>query len=180
MLRYSLIFGGIIGVLVIALMSVTLFVLGPEGGGTSELVGYATMIVVMSLIFIGIKRYRDVEHGGVIKFKQGATVGAGIAVIAGIFYVISWEFVLAMTDFAFIETYSQSLINAAKADDLSASEEAARLAEIEDAKELYRNPLFRLPITFVEVFPVGLVIALISAAILKNSKVLPARTASQA
>lgn len=178
MLRYSLIFGGIIGALVIALMSVTLFVLGPDAGGTTELLGYATMLAILSLLFIGIKRYRDVEHGGVISFKQGALVGTGIAVIAAVMYAISWEGVLHATDFAFVETYSASQIDAIRAEGLAAGEEAAKIAEIEQGMEMYLNPLFRLPITFIEIFPVGLVVALVSAAILRNPKVLPARAAA--
>lgn len=38
----------------------------------------------------------------------------------------------------------------------------------------YANPLFRFPMTFGEIFPVGLLITLISAAVLRNLKVLPA------
>ena len=175
MLRYSFIYGAIIGVVVIGLMSIGIFWDGPEGAGGSELAGYTIMLAVLSLVFIGIKRYRDVEHGGVIKFTQAATVGIGIAVVAGVFYAIAWEGVLVATDYAFIESYSQTMIDGVKAQGLAAGEEAAKLAEIHDSMEMYRNPLFRLPITFVEIFPVGLVVALISAFILKNAKVLPAR-----
>ena len=39
----------------------------------------------------------------------------------------------------------------------------------------YANPLYRLPITFVEMFPVGVLISLVSAALLRNSRFLPAR-----
>ncbi|KWV92635.1 DUF4199 domain-containing protein [Erythrobacter sp. YT30] len=175
MLRYSLTFGGIIGVLVIALMTVTLFALGPDAGGTTELLGYVTMLAILSLLFMGIKRYRDLEQGGVITFKQGALVGTGIAVIAALIYTISWEGVLVATDYAFIETYSQSQIDAIKAEGLPAAQEAEKIAEVQAGMEQYRNPLFRLPITFIEIFPVGLVVALLSAAILRFPKVLPAR-----
>ena len=41
--------------------------------------------------------------------------------------------------------------------------------------EQYENPLYRLPITFMEIFPVGLLVALFSAAILRNPKAFPAR-----
>jgi hypothetical protein len=40
---------------------------------------------------------------------------------------------------------------------------------------MYANPVFRLPITFVEMFPIGVLISLISAAVLRNSRFLPAR-----
>lgn len=176
MFRYIMIYGGIIGVVVIALMSSTLFLLGPDSAGSSEIAGYAFMIAVLSLVFIGIKRYRDVEHGGVMKFTQGALVGTGIAAVAGIFYTISWEGVLHATDFAFIESYGQSQIDIIRAEGLDASKEAARIAEVRESMASYRdNPLFRLPITFIEIFPVGLVVALISAAILRSPKVLPSR-----
>lgn len=180
MLRYALIYGGIIGVVVIALMSLSLFGLGPDSAAATELAGYATMLVVLSLLFVGIKRYRDVEHGGVIRFSQGAAVGIGIAVVAGVIYAISWEVVLAVTDYSFIETYSQSMIDGVRASGLDPAAEAARIAEISQSMEAYRNPLFRLPITFIEIFPVGLIVALISALILKNPRVLPARAATGA
>jgi hypothetical protein len=42
-------------------------------------------------------------------------------------------------------------------------------------KRQYANPLFRLPMTFAEIFPVGVLVSLVSAAILRNPRVLPAR-----
>ena len=130
MLRYSFIFGGIIGVVVIALMVVSMTVLGGEIG-MSEAAGYAIMLVVLSLIFIGIKRYRDVEQGGVVKFTQAAGVGIGIAAVAGVIYALSWEVFLFASDYAFIETYADSMIEAIRAQGLAASEEATRITEIE-------------------------------------------------
>ena len=176
MLRYAFIYGGIIGAVVIALMTVVLLTMGTESVLSSEAAGYAIMIVVLSLVFVGIKRYRDVEQGGVVSFAQAAGVGVGIAAVAGVIYAIGWEISLAATDYAFIESYGQSLIDGVKAQGLAASEEAAKIAEITSSMEMYRNPLFRLPITFVEIFPVGLVVALVSAFILKNPKALPARS----
>ncbi|MEM1050812.1 MAG: DUF4199 domain-containing protein [Pseudomonadota bacterium] len=176
MLRYAMIYGGIIGMVVIALMASTLIFFGPDSAGSSEVAGYAFMIAVLSLVFIGIKRYRDIEHGGVIKFTQGATVGIGIAAVAGVFYTLSWEGVLHATDFAFVDNYGQSQIDLIKAEGLEAPAEAARIAEVQESMTSYRdNAFFRLPITFIEIFPVGLVVALISAAILRSPKVLPAR-----
>lgn len=178
MLRYALIYGGLSGAIVIAIISVTLMTMGPESAASSQLSGYATMLAALSLVFVGVKRYRDIEQGGVISFKTGAGVGLAMAVIAGLVYTIGWELVLFATDFAFIETFSQSMIEGIKAQGLPAAEEAVQLAEIESGIEMYRNPLFRLPITFTEIFPVGLAVAVVSALILKNSNVLPARVAA--
>jgi hypothetical protein len=48
-------------------------------------------------------------------------------------------------------------------------------AEMDAFRVQYANPLFRLPMTFAEIFPVGVLVSLISAAILRNPRVLPAR-----
>lgn len=175
MLRYIFIYGSIIGVVVIAFMVGVMQLVGLDNLAISEVGGYAVMIAVLALLFIGIKRYRDVEHGGVVTFTQAAAVGAGIAAVAGVFYVISWEVVLYTTDYAFIETYFDSMRASIEAEVISDAERAAKIAEMESSMASYANPLFRMPITFIEIFPVGLVVALISAAILKNPKVLPVR-----
>jgi hypothetical protein len=49
------------------------------------------------------------------------------------------------------------------------------IAETQQFARRYANPFFRMPITFLEMFPVGVIISLISAAVLRNSRVLPAR-----
>lgn len=178
MLRYALIYGGLSGAIVIAIISVTLMTMGPDSAASSQMSGYATMLAALSLVFVGVKRYRDVEQGGVISFKTGAGVGLAMAVIAALVYTIGWELVLFATDFAFIETFLQSMIEGIQAKGLPAAEEAAQLAELRSSMDMYRNPLFRLPITFVEIFPVGVAVALVSALILKNASVLPARAAA--
>lgn len=178
MFRYALTYGSIIGVVIIAFMIAVMLVVGTDDLMTSEIAGYAVMLAVLSLVFIGIKRYRDVEHGGVIKFGQAAAVGIGIAVVAAVFYVITWEAFLYATDFAFMQAYGDSMRASIEAQSLSDAERAAQIAELEEGMVMYANPLFRMPITFIEIFPVGLIVALISAAILRNAKVLPARASA--
>ncbi|MEM9501658.1 MAG: DUF4199 domain-containing protein [Pseudomonadota bacterium] len=180
MLRYSLIYGGVIGVVIIAFMCAVLLVIGTDNLVASELAGYVIMLAILSLVFVGIKRFRDVEHGGVIKFTGAAGVGLGIAVVSAVFYAISWEFFLHATDFAFMETYSDSLRAAVEAENLSETDKAAKLAEIDEGQAMYANPMFRIPISFIEIFPVGAVVALLSALVLRNPKVLPAKANPQA
>lgn len=176
MFRYAAIYGAIAGTVVILVMGLFISFAGDDDFSVSETMGYLVMLVILSLIFIGIKRFRDVECGGVIGFGRAFGLGAAIAAIAGVFYVISWEAYLALTDYAFIDNYGQSLIAAAQ--DLPAAERAARVAEIESSMAMYRNPLFRFGITFIEILPVGLVVALVSALLLKNPRILPARRAA--
>jgi hypothetical protein len=176
MFRYALIYGGIAGTVVIAILAAGLTFFSDRGFTSSQAYGYLVMLVILSLIFVGVKRFRDIECGGVVGFGRALGLGLSIAAIAGVFYVVSWEVVLAVTDFAFIEQYSASMIEAARS--LPEAERSAQLAEIESFKETYRNPLVRLPMTFSEIFPVGALVALISAAVLRNPRILPARKAA--
>ena len=143
--------------------------------GSSQWFGYLVMVVALSLIFVGIKRYRDHELGGAVRFGTAMLVGLGIAAVASVIYFGVWEINLSLTDHAFIEDYTSSLIAGREADGVEGEELAALVAEMEVMKERYADPLFRLPMTFLETFPVGLVVALVAAAVLRNSHVLPAK-----
>ena len=139
------------------------------------LIGYTTMLIALSAVFVGIKRHRDVDRGGVIGFWQAFAIGLGVSFIAGIFYVIAWEMVQAMTHMDFAGAYANAIIASEKAKGASAEALARLSAEMEDFKVQYANPMFRLPMTFVEIFPVGVLVSLVSAGLLRNSRFLPAR-----
>ena len=172
MFRIMLVYGAIAGVVIIAVM---LAGMAMNGGAGSVIQGYLTMLVVLSLIFVGVKRYRDKDLGGVIKFLPAFGLGVGIAAVAGVFYVLSWEASRQMTDFAWMESYKQGAITGYEAKGLTGDELAEKVATLEAMMASYTNPFFRLPMTFLEIFPVGLVVALVSAALLRNPKVFPAK-----
>jgi hypothetical protein len=140
--------------------------------------GYLVMLAALTLIFVGVKRYRDVECGGVIRFGRALAVGLGIAVVAGLIYVIGWEVYERATGWAFMPEYSSSIIEGMRASGASPAEIAAQQEEMRGMAEMYANPLFRWPMVFIEIFPVGLLVALISAALLRNPRLLPARAAT--
>jgi hypothetical protein len=90
--------------------------------------------------------------------------------------VIGWEITLAVTDYAFIDDYSDAAVEAARAKGASAAEVEKVITQMSEFRAQYADPLFRLPVTFIEIFPVGCLVSLISAALLRNSRFLPART----
>jgi len=94
MINIAFLFGTIGGLIVTAGMFLGIFVL-PEHGGASLWFGYLTMLLALSTIFFGVKRYRDTEGGGVIKFVPALMLGLGIAVVASFIYVMVWEVYLA-------------------------------------------------------------------------------------
>ena len=141
-------------------------------------IGYAIMLVALSLVFLAIKRERDVAGGGVIKFWPAFGMGLAISAIASVVYVIAWESAQAFLiqgDFA--KTYGDSIIAQKQAAGASAAEMAKVRAEMAEFAVQYADPLFRLPMTFLEIFPVGVLVSLISAALLRNPRFVPARPA---
>lgn len=176
MKKYIFVFGPIAGLFVICSMIIGIVASDGEGAAAGEAFGYLIMLVALSLIFIAIKQYRDKELGGIITFGKGVALGLGISAVAAVAYVIVWEFYLSITDYAFIDQYiAGQLKQVAEAVGTSASEYAAKVAEMDAMKVTYANPLFRLPMTMLEIFPVGALVTLVSAGILRNQKVLPAR-----
>ena len=175
MSRIILVFGIAAGLIVAVPMCLMLANAEHGSAATSMFTGYLMMVLALSLIFVGVKRLRDRELGGVIRFVPALLAGLGISAVAGVIYVIGWEITLAVTDFAFVDSYSTAAVEAARAKGASAAEIEAVIANMDEFRRQYANPLFRLPVTFVEIFPVGCIISLISAGLLRNSRFLPAR-----
>lgn len=169
-------YGVIAGVIVGGLMFATF--LGFSGMPPLKygmLIGYATMLIALGAVFAGIRRYRDVERGGAIGFWPALGIGVGISFVAGIFYVAAWEALQAMTHMDFASSYANAVIAGERARGASAEALARLAADMEAFKLQYANPMFRLPMTFAEIFPVGVLVSLVSAALLRNRRFLPAR-----
>jgi hypothetical protein len=181
MTRHIALYGFIAG-LIVATPMVWLMVISPANSHQSPeeglLYGYLTMLVALTAVFLGVKHYRDKVLGGAIKFMPAFLLGLGISAVASIMYALAWELSLALTHFDFAASYGKSLIEAARAKGASAAELQKVTAEAEAFKKSYANPFYRFPVTFLEMFPVGVLISLISAAVLRNSRLLPARAAS--
>jgi hypothetical protein len=147
----------------------------PDGGSAGMIAGYLSMLVATSFVFIGVKRYRDTELGGVIRFWPALWTGLGISAVAALAYVLSWEVYMWKTDYAFIAEYTASYLKDLKASGASAAELAKTTAEMQDFAQQYENPGFRMLITLSEFAPIGLFVPVISAALLRKSGFMPAR-----
>ncbi|HEX4695970.1 DUF4199 domain-containing protein [Sphingomonas sp.] len=174
-LRYSLIYGLLAGAVLAAFVAAVGLLHHALAFVASLAFGYAVMLVAMSFIFVGVKRYRDLEGGGVIRFWRAFGLGLLIALIAGIAYALVWEAYLAATHYAFMDEYIATSLAKARGAGKSAADIAKMTADFDSMRAMYANPLYRLPMTFMEVAPVGLLVALFSAALLRNPRLLPAR-----
>jgi hypothetical protein len=177
MSRVILVYGAIGGVIV-ALGLLLGMVAVPDGGGSiGMIVGYLTMLVALTMVFVGVKRHRDVEGGGVIRFWPAFGLGLAIAAVASLFYVCAWEVYMWHSDYRFMDDYIAKTIADMRANGAPAAEIATFATEMDGFARDYANPLYRMVVTFSEIAPVGLLVSLVSAAVLRNSKILPARAA---
>jgi hypothetical protein len=174
-MKYALVYGLISGTVIILTMIAGFELTEPDSVTHSLWFGYLLMLVVLTLIFVGVKRYRDIECGGVIRFGRAFLTGLGMAVVASLAYVLIFEVYLAATEYRFFEDYIAGTMQNRAAAGASAAEVASERASLES---ILRNPLVRVPMVFLEIFPVGLVVAFVSALLLRNPRLLPATRAA--
>lgn len=178
MMQKILGYGVVAGIIVGAPMIVTFVAFsGHLPMSTGMIIGYTTMLVALSTVFVAIKRHRDADLGGVIGFWKGFGLGLGISFVASVIYVATWEGITAFTHMDFAAGYAKAMIDQQKAAGASAEAIAKLSAEMEQFKVDYANPLWRMPMTFTEIFPVGVLVSLIAAALLRNRRFLAARRA---
>lgn len=165
-LRFGLASGAIL--VTMALIMVPLCLRGTLDFDHSEILGYSSMVLSFLLVFFGIRSYRDTVAGGAIGFGKAFQVGILITLITCAMYVLAWE--IAYFNFFpnFLDQYSAHVL--ARMRSTGASEAAIRetTAKMADLAKHYTNPFYNSAITFMEVFPVGLIMTLISAAILRR------------
>lgn len=133
-----------------------------------ELIGYATMIIALSAVFMGVKSIRDEK--GSLSFKEGFLNGLGISLVSSIIYVLGW--MIYMPNFApdFPDKYGAAQIAKIEQMEIDESEKQQQIEETKDWIETYKKPPVMAAITFTEIFPVGLLVTLISALILKRKE----------
>ena len=175
MRKTVLTFGVISGLISAVMMLATVPFMHKISSDKGLVIGYTTIVLAGLLVFFGIRSYRDNVSGGRLTFARGLAVGILISLLSNCFYVATWEVVSYkfMPDFA--EKYAAQMVEHAKSSGASQQkiDETARQAA--DFVRNYHNPLYKISMTFLEPFPVFLVITLVSAAILrKKSSPVPA------
>lgn len=169
-LRYGAIAGFIAGGM-LSFTTATFQETIPSGWGMA--IGYTTMLIAFSTIFVAIKKRRDEEGGGVIRFWPALALGLGISFVASIVYTLCWEATLAATGIDFIGAYTQHMIEAKRAAGASAREIASFSAEMAEMTASYANPIYRMPMTMMEILPVGILVSLVAAILLRNPRFMP-------
>ena len=167
-LVYGLIAGLIVSTVMLISMNYYSHCEGNVDMGTSMLIGYASMLIAFSMIFVGIRNYRDKLNEGVISFGKAFKIGFFIALIASTVYVVAWliDYFFFIPDF--MDKYSARMLEDLKAGGASAAEIEAKTKEMADFGRMYQNPFFNALMTYAEILPVGLIVTVISSLILKR------------
>ena len=168
MKKTVLTFGLISGAISSLLMVATVPFAHRIGFNKALVVGYTTIVLSFLLVFFGIRSYRDNVGNGQITFKKAFAVGICITLISCIFYVVTWEILYFNFMHDFMDNYGADTIEKLKASGASAAAIQVQVQHLKKLKEQYENPLFNSLMTFIEPFPVGLAITLISAAVLRK------------
>ncbi len=168
MKRFVFKYGIISGLIIIISAIFTIILVGESGSfSIAEWLGYLIMIVALSMIFIGIKDYKK-KNNNIIDFKSAFFVGIGISAVASLIYVIGWEIYFSFNGEQFISEYSTNSIQKLVDNGLSPESIDKATKEMNENMETYRNMPYRMAITIMEIFPIALLITIISSFILKT------------
>lgn len=168
MRKTILTFGLISGAISSLLMIATVPFADRIGFDRSEFLGYTIIVLSFLLVFFGVRSYRDNVAGGQITFSKAFSVGLGITLISCVCYVVTWEVLYFHFLPGFMDKYTAYLVQKLTTAGASAAAIQAQVDQLKKYKEMYDNPFLNAAISFVEPFPIGLVVTLISAAVLRK------------
>lgn len=170
MKRIVLTFGLIAGVIMAAMMFLSLPFSEKIGFDRALVLGYTTMLVALMLVYFGVRSYRDNVAGGVVGFGRALVVGLLIAAVASAFYAAAWQVYYFNFVPDYLTKYQTHVLEKARADGESAAALAKRKAELDRMAELYQNPAVNFAMTFAEPLPVALIVSLVSAGVLSRRR----------
>ncbi|MGV3632210.1 MAG: DUF4199 domain-containing protein [Bacteroidota bacterium] len=140
---------------------------------SNGILGYALLLLLFSLIFFGIRNYRR-HHGGTITFGKALGIGVLTALTGCTVYVILWLIIYYNFVPDFMDKYMQHGLNEVSRKGATAAELNETMKEMSHFKEMYKSPVFITLITYSEVLLIGLLVALISAVVLRKKPKLTA------
>lgn len=168
MKKTILVFGLISGAISAVMLSATVPFADKIGFDKGEYLGYTVIVLSLLLVFFGVRSYRDNVGNGQITFGRAFAVGMGITLISCACYVVTWEILYFHFLPGFMDKYSAYLVQKLNSSGASQAVIQAQIQQMKKYKELYNNPFINAAMTFIEPFPIGLIITLISAAVLRK------------
>lgn len=166
-------FGLISGGLSSGMMLLTVPFLDRIGFEYGEYFGYTAIVASFLPIYFGIRAYRDNVGGGTLTFGRGFLIGLMIALISSLFYIATWQVIYFKLKPDFLAKYSAYATEKMKKEGATQQKIDETARQMQTFKEMYDKPLVNAAITLIEPLPIGLLIALISAGVLRKKPVQP-------
>jgi uncharacterized protein DUF4199 len=168
MKKTVLVFGLISGAIAAVMMLATVPFEDKVSWEQGAILGYTTIVLSALLIFFGVRSYRENVGGGHLTFGRGFAIGILIALISSACYVGTWEIIYYKLMPDFVDRYAAHMVERAKASGASPQKVEEEERKAKEFKEAYNNPVTNIAWTFLEVFPIGLVVTLASAGMLRK------------
>jgi hypothetical protein len=163
-------FGLIAGAILSVMMLITLPFQDKIGFDNGAIIGYTSMVLAFLMVYFGVRSYRDNFAGGSVTFGRAFAVGLMITLLASVCYVATWEFIYYRLAPDFSDRYAAYTIDKAKKSGATDAQIAAQTKQMAEFKEMYKNPFVNISLTFLEPLPVGLVMTLVAAGVLRRKR----------
>lgn len=170
MRKIVLTFGLIAGAVMTAMFLITIPFHDQIGFDNGMLVGYTSMVAAFLAVYFGVRQYRDQVAGGTITFARALGVGLAITLVACLCYVLMWQIVYYNFMPDYLDKYAAYTLEKERAAGATAAQLEAQRQEMAQFKEMYANPLINAAFTILEPLPVGVLISLISAGVLRRGR----------
>lgn len=172
MLRFILRFGLVSGLLMVGLFILSWVVVGnnPDNYSISEVIGYSTMVLCLSLIFMATHRHRQAQPASAgYSYGRGLVLGLGVTAIASVLFGLYSAVLMTVVEPEFADQYYQHYIEQVRQDTtMTPAQQEAHIAQMNADREMFSNPVMQFLVMSLTVFPVGLLISLVSAAIFRR------------
>jgi hypothetical protein len=154
------ILGGIIAAIVMA--SMVFYMKANPGQEPNTIIGFSSMLLAFIFVILGVKQERAINNG-VITFGRAFLTGLAISFVISTIYVLAWLIIYYNFFPDFMDQYSEMVLKNTKPEEF-----AAKVTEMNQMKEWYKNPLMIILLTYMEILPIGIVVSLIGALTLKK------------
>jgi F0F1-type ATP synthase assembly protein I len=155
---------GILGGIIVSIVMISMiwYMKAYPDREPSAIIGFASTFLAFIFVILGIKQERK-NHNGTITFKRAFLTGLSISLVISTIYVIVWLVIYYNFFPDFMEKYCEMVLKNTNPEEL-----VAKTIEMNQMAVWYKNPLMIILLTYMEIFPIGIVVSLIGALILKK------------
>ncbi len=172
-MRKSTLLFGLIGAFLLG--SVFFFMPTPDPENmdyeSGEIIGYISMLVGLTTVVLGVRSVSRQLRPEPFSFLSAFKTGLAIAVMGSLGYALGWIIYFnTIGDNGMMDGYfEQQIIAIQNNPDLTEAEKSEEIADSTSFKELYLgNNVVMFGISLLEIFPLGLLVSLISAFVFRR------------